>query len=307
MKKTYLILLFIISLSSISNAQSVIWFQGFETSDSVTLPAGWTVWNNTLDTIDPFWNWTVRDTGASLPGLATATSKAHSGLKSIGVSWYAATGGTSGISDAWLVTQKIPNVPSDGLISYWMTGGSTSYSDSVQIWISTTDSTPAAFLSNPNNYYERIFYPVGSTYGFFQQYFIDLAPYAGQDIYIGYRYNMDTQIDGFFVQLDDIEFQGTVGISQLGTNIPSQFSLSQNYPNPFNPVTKINFDLPKSSNVKLNVFNSLGQLVMNIFDGYQPAGSYQAEFNGRNLSSGTYYYRLEADNYTATKKMQLIK
>ncbi len=107
--------------------------------------------------------------------------------------------------------------------------------------------------------------------------------------------------------MDDVEYSGTVGISQIGSNVPIRFALGQNYPNPFNPTTKINFDLAKTSNVKLTVFNSLGQMVMNIFDGQRPAGTYQAEFDGSSLSSGTYYYRLETDFYTDTKKMQLIK
>ncbi len=93
------------------------------------------MWNNTQDTIDPVWNWTIRDTGVSLPGLSTGTAKAHSGTKSIGVSWYSGNGGDSGISDAWLVTKKLINVPADGLISYWMTGGTASFSDSAAVWI----------------------------------------------------------------------------------------------------------------------------------------------------------------------------
>ncbi|MDQ3020714.1 MAG: T9SS type A sorting domain-containing protein [Bacteroidota bacterium] len=306
MKKIYLILFFIIVLVNSSKAQGVIWIEGFETSDSANLPTGWTNYNNSpKDTIEPYWNWTVRPAGLNLPGLSTRLSVVHTGEKSVGVSWW--TGVSSGISDAWLVTQRIPNVPSDGLFSFWVTGGSASFSDSVQIWISTGDSTPASFLSNPANYLQNIFFPVGSVYGNFVQYYIDLAPYAGQNVYMGFRYNMNMAVDGYYVQLDDVQLEGTVGISQNGINVPDKFSLSQNYPNPFNPTTKINFDLAKSTNVKLTIFNSLGQVVMNIFEGYKPSGSYQAEFNGGSLSSGTYYYRLDTDFYTETKKMQLIK
>ncbi|MBK8981760.1 MAG: T9SS type A sorting domain-containing protein [Ignavibacteria bacterium] len=96
-------------------------------------------------------------------------------------------------------------------------------------------------------------------------------------------------------------------MTQTGTNIPEKFALNQNYPNPFNPDTKISFDLARSSNVKLTVFNSVGQKVMNIFEGNRSAGSYIATFDGSSLSSGVYFYRLETDYYTETKKMQLIK
>jgi hypothetical protein len=270
------------------------------------LPAGWKNYNNSqLDTIEPQWNWTVRTVGSSLPGLSTSLSVVHSGSKSVGVSWY--TGVASGISDAWLVTQRIRNVPGDALFSFWATGGSPSYSDSVSIWISTGDSTPAAFLSSQGARNQNILFPIGSVYGLYEQYYVDLAPYAGQNIFIGFRYNMNTAVNGYYVQVDDVELTGTVGITPIGTLIPEQFALKQNYPNPFNPSTKINFDLAKSTNVKITIFNSLGQIVMNVFDGFKPAGSYQAEFNGNTLSSGTYYYKLETEFFTETKKMQLIK
>lgn len=306
MKKIYFTLMMIFVISGFTNSQPVIWSQGFENSDTAHLPPGWANYNNsTADTIEPQWNWTVRNVGTNLPGLSTSLSVVHSGTKSCGVSWW--TGVASGVADAWLVTQRLRNIPADGLLSFWITGGSPSYSDSVSIYVSTGDSTPAAFLSNPNNRNQNIFFPAGSVYGHFDQYFVDLAPYAGQNLFIGFRYNMNTSVDGYYVQLDDVDFQGTVGISQQGTNIPSKFALNQNYPNPFNPTTKINFDLAKGTNVKLTVFNSLGQRVLSLFDGYKPAGSYQAEFNGSSLSSGTYYYRLETDQFTETKKMQLVK
>jgi Secretion system C-terminal sorting domain len=306
MKKFYFILFFIFAIAGISKAQGLIWTEGFENSDTANLPAGWANYNNLFpqDTIDPTWNWTVRVEGASLPGLQTSLAVVHSGTKSVGVSWYS---GPVDVSDAWLVTKKISNCPSDGLFNFWITGGSTNYGDSVQIWISPGDSTPSGFLADPNNYIQNIWFPAGSVYGNYTQFYIDLSPYSGQNIFIGFRYHTNTNPDGYFVQLDDVTLEGTVGISQLGTNVPDKFSLSQNYPNPFNPTTKINFDLAKSSNVKLTVFNSLGQMVKNIFEGYKPAGTYTADFNAGSLSSGTYYYRLETDFYTETKKMLLVK
>lgn len=307
MKKLLLIPVILFSLITLANAQPVIWSQGFEGIDSTSLPAGWSVYNNSLlDTIEPNWNWTIRDSGSIVPGVSEVRrTKVKSGIKSIGVSWY--TGASSGISDAWLVSRKLPNVPGDALFSFWATGGTPTLLDSLQIWISTTDSTPAAFLSNPANHLNTIQFPPNPIYGLFDQYYIDLGPYAGQNVYIGFRYNMDVASDGVLVQLDDVEYQGTVSITQNGTNVPDKFALNQNYPNPFNPSTKINFDLAKSSYVKLTVFNSLGQVVENIFEGQKPAGSYTADFDGRSLSSGTYYYRLETDFFVETKKMQLVK
>lgn len=306
MKKIYIVLALILMTVAIAKSQPVIWQQGFESADTANLPAGWVNYNNSPgDTIEPQWNWTVRTVGTNLPGLATSLSVVHSGTKSCGVSWW--TGQGTGVSDCWLVTPRLQNVPNDAIFSFWMTGGSPSFSDSCSVWISTGANTPAAFLSNPSNEIQNIFFPVGTTYGNYEQFFVDLSTFAGQSVYIGFRYNMDVAVNGYYVQLDDVEYQGTVGITQNGTNIPEKFSLEQNYPNPFNPTTKINFDLAKSSNVRLVIFNSLGQEVETIFEGVKPAGSYQADFNGSSLSSGTYYYRLETDYYTETKKMQLVK
>ncbi len=97
-----------------------------------------------------------------------------------------------------------------------------------------------------------------------------------------------------------------------GGKLPDKFELAQNYPNPFNPTTTIRFDLPKKSNVKLTIFNVLGQKVSTLFDGEQPAGEYRATWDGTSqsgvkVSSGTYFYRLEADGFVSTKKMLLLK
>lgn len=98
-----------------------------------------------------------------------------------------------------------------------------------------------------------------------------------------------------------------VGISHNGTNIPSVYELSQNYPNPFNPVTNIKFSLPKSGNISLNIYNSMGQLVQTYAEGFMEAGSYNVDFDGTNLSSGIYFYTLRTDEFVETKKMMLIK
>jgi hypothetical protein len=90
--------------------------------------------------------------------------------------------------------------------------------------------------------------------------------------------------------------------------VPKQFSLSQNYPNPFNPVTKIAYNIPFDAKVKLVVYDILGrEIVRLINDELKIAGSYTIEFNGTNLPSGVYFYRLESGNYKESKKMVLIK
>lgn len=88
---------------------------------------------------------------------------------------------------------------------------------------------------------------------------------------------------------------------------PLVFSLSQNYPNPFNPVTEIRFSTPDDGKVVLEVFDLLGQRVGVLVNEFRPSGFYTATFNGSNLSSGIYIYKLTTDKYTGVKKMLLLK
>jgi len=102
------------------------------------------------------------------------------------------------------------------------------------------------------------------------------------------------------------------GVNQISSNIPDNFSLSQNYPNPFNPTTNIKFQIAKSSNVKLTIYDVIGKEVEILVDKKLEAGGYQADFDGTNLPSGVYYYQLTVNSeqltkYTETKKMVLIK
>ncbi len=84
--------------------------------------------------------------------------------------------------------------------------------------------------------------------------------------------------------------------------VPNQFELSQNYPNPFNPTTTIRFSLPKQTELRINVYNILGELVETIAKGVYEAGYYKTEFNASNLPSGTYIYRIESNDFIETNK-----
>jgi len=89
--------------------------------------------------------------------------------------------------------------------------------------------------------------------------------------------------------------------------VPTEYSLSQNFPNPFNPSTKIEYTLPSNGHVKLQVFSVTGQLVKILTDENKDAGYYSIDFNGSNLSSGIYLYRLSVDNRNIVKKMLYLK
>ncbi|HRE40974.1 MAG TPA: S8 family serine peptidase [Ignavibacteria bacterium] len=90
-------------------------------------------------------------------------------------------------------------------------------------------------------------------------------------------------------------------------SVPTVYDLSQNFPNPFNPVTRINYSIPKAGFVKLNVYDITGKLVAQLVNEMKSPGYYSLEFNGNNLASGAYFYRIEASDFVNVKRMILIK
>ncbi|MCX7877160.1 MAG: T9SS type A sorting domain-containing protein, partial [Ignavibacteria bacterium] len=95
------------------------------------------------------------------------------------------------------------------------------------------------------------------------------------------------------------------GIQQV--EIPNYYSLSQNYPNPFNPATSIKYTIPKSGLVTLKVYDVLGREVATLVNEKKEPGIYDVNFDASELSSGIYFYRLEAGDFKAVKKMMLVK
>jgi hypothetical protein len=90
-------------------------------------------------------------------------------------------------------------------------------------------------------------------------------------------------------------------------SLPTSYALGQNYPNPFNPTTTIRFDLPARSHVRMQLFNALGQVVRELLNADQEAGSYEVRLDGNSLASGVYYYRIVAGSFAATKELVLLK
>ncbi|MCX6165098.1 MAG: T9SS type A sorting domain-containing protein, partial [Ignavibacteriae bacterium] len=96
------------------------------------------------------------------------------------------------------------------------------------------------------------------------------------------------------------------------STVADKFVLSQNYPNPFNPVTNINFSIPTNGNAKLSVYNALGQQVQSLLNGSINSGTYSIQFDGKNLNSGLYFYKLELSSndgkyFSDVKKLMLVK
>jgi hypothetical protein len=102
-------------------------------------------------------------------------------------------------------------------------------------------------------------------------------------------------------------FAPQVSINPISSDLPIVYKLHQNFPNPFNPTTKIRFDLPKNAEVKILVYDIGGRIVTQLINEHLRAGSYELPFDADNLTSGIYFYRISAGEFTETKKMMLIK
>ena len=123
-------------------------------------------------------------------------------------------------------------------------------------------------------------------------------------------YDMD--LDGTDDQVEGNESWFAIEPTSLGTKdddvlSPTAFTLKQNYPNPFNPVTTISYQLPKTTFVNLSIYNVVGQLIETLVNEYDNAGLHTVEWNASRVGSGVYFYRIEAGEYTETKKCLILK
>jgi len=139
-----------------------------------------------------------------------------------------------------------------------------------------------------------------------------------QHIGLGNITNVDTVTilwpSGNIQTLKNVASNQTIFIDECFVNVenptattPSKYELLQNYPNPFNPSTKIKYQIPKSAFVTLKIYDNLGHEIETLVNNEQQAGYYFVDFNGENLSSGIYYYRIQAGDFIDSKKMILIK
>jgi hypothetical protein len=121
----------------------------------------------------------------------------------------------------------------------------------------------------------------------------------------------DLSAGSYSYRLKQIDFDGSFKYHVLAETIEigsiRTFALAQNYPNPFNPATIINYQIPVEGQVSLKVYDMLGNEVATLVNEMKTAGEYQVDFNAAALSSGIYFYRLQAGNFVETKRMMLMK
>ena len=307
MKKTLLIVLVLLACSEISFSQAR-YRETFETTTPGTLPAGWRVVEKSGYKLKYRSNWMVRDTSEFIPFMSPfAQPKAKFGRHAISVTYYASYDSTLlqfGTANTWLISPRYDLLAGDSL-GFYGTGNYNLNVDSLQIWVSTSDTAIASFNKKLGTYK----WPIGSAYGNFQKIKYSLAAYIPGHIYVGFRYYMNcSNGDGYFVQLDEIAVgTNVIGINQISEIIPENFNLSQNYPNPFNPSTKINFQIPLNSSYEINVFDMLGKNIYKFSENNKAAGTYELELDMKNFSSGIYFYTIQAGSFYDKKKMLLIK
>jgi len=137
-----------------------------------------------------------------------------------------------------------------------------------------------------------------------------IAPYTGPNV--GYFIGVLDEIRVYNRALTDVEIDSLYNNYATSIDIPintisKNFELHQNYPNPFNPNTTIGYNLPQTSDIRIEVFNIEGQRMATLVDERKPTGYHTIDFKGNRLASGVYLYRIQAGDYIETKKMILIR
>ncbi|GBD92514.1 starch binding domain protein [bacterium BMS3Abin05] len=227
------------------------------------------------------------------------------------------------------------NLPFNNIKSVWMKGdkpelgawgGSWTYDDTVSVMVRLYDdgTTKGDQTAGDGIWTTQVTFPKDSKSALLYKYGIVAdgvdtvnggVAYLDNEAGFGNNHSMIIPITNKFYTAPTDTFgsqRATAVYSPKENLLPTRYSLKQNYPNPFNPTTEINYDLPKTSKVRLTIYNMLGQKVATLVNARMPAGSYTATWNGRNdrgllLGSGLYFYQLDAGSFKTTKKMLLMK
>lgn len=137
------------------------------------------------------------------------------------------------------------------------------------------------------------------------EFITDLSALSIDSTYIMHVYVIDENGSQSLAYTHEVTVLLT-GIDKLAL-LPIKYNLSQNFPNPFNPKTHIKFSIPKSSHITLTIYNELGQKVVDLIDKEYKPGFYNIQWNGSQLASGVYFYRLRSKDFVSTKKMILLQ
>lgn len=203
----------------------------------------------------------------------------------------------------WMITPEL-QLGTNSTLSFWARSYTAQWGlERMKVGISTTNNQPSSFTFITESPYVQV--PVDWT-----EYSFDLSAWDNQSIWVAINCVSN---DAFILFIDDFSLSSEhVGIDDTEIIASSAAQLRGNYPNPFNPETTIAFDLKTSGLVSIDVFNIRGQKVATLVNDYLEPGSHHVVWNGktdhnREAGSGIYFYRMKTSNYSATKKMILMK
>jgi len=209
--------------------------------------------------------------------------------------------------DSWLVLPRISGGlnQGDSLYFYERSLYQDTYADSLWIMYSSSDSIPEGTWTLLARIKTNTATDAWLRVGF-------VAPATSVDGRFAIRYHVadggPNGADSDYLGIDALSIVRSVtGTSHNGQDVPKDFKLAQNYPNPFNPSTNISFSVPKAGNVKISVYDVLGNEVGTVLNEYKQAGNYNVNYNASALSSGVYFYKMISGSYIETRKMTLIK
>jgi hypothetical protein len=275
--------------------------EGFE--GTTFPPEGWEI----VDRDGDGHNW------ARTPGSATIQPNSGTAMAS-SRSWLPGPPEVLLNSNNWLITPPIyiaPNVETAKL-RYFVRGTTAPYLDHYQILISTFGTYTGGDQTGPFVGDFEIVFQETVTAAWVEKE-IDLGDFIGGEIHIAFRHYLSYDKEALFI--DDVSVLITLPDETHDnemTTIPIMTHLNANYPNPFNPTTTISFGLATEGDVSIEIFNIRGQRVKTLVNDHFNAGMHRAVWNGddnngRNVSSGIYFYRMKTDNFTETKRMLLMK
>ncbi|MDR9418444.1 T9SS type A sorting domain-containing protein [Gracilimonas sp.] len=173
-------------------------------------------------------------------------------------------------------------------------------------WVPLADGYDASYNSSWNQMYRNGGVPSEDMFVSHSINLLDTFE-EGEIIRVRFRLYSDAGATGWGWALKNLRIQPDVKTDIQETEFPNTFTLKQNYPNPFNPSTNIEYYLPHASEVTMKIYNSTGKLVQTLIDGYRNQGTHTVRWDARNISSGIYFYTIEADNFSQSKKALLIK
>lgn len=273
------------SWTAISNGTSgVIREMAISKSNPLILYAtsGSTVYRST----DGGYNFT--NVTAGLPGRTITSVSIHPDSSNVAILTYSGFGAgkiykTTNGGLSWSnISGNLPDSPTnDGLIYYPGTSTST-YLVAMDVGVFMTDNWGASWIELANGLPNTVA--------------MHLDYHSGIN-----KLRLGTHGRGVY------EIDVLSSLNNISTTIPKSYSLEQNYPNPFNPSTNIRFSVPKTGYVKLTVIDMLGREVKQLVHSELTAGTYEVTYNVNNASSGIYFYRLETNDFTETKKMTVVK